>query len=210
MESSQNVQHKPSQLTETSPDLANDTSSPKGNSHVLIQLLAWYPWLLLSGLLLIPVAISIFAVYNLSQVGDVVKEEPEQIPPVVIEEPIKTSSETTNPTPLWMVAAIILSCGSGCLIILRSLKITKHQKPHQNINNLQVSPGKSYHQKPNSSLVKQTAIFVPPAYETKHTVTILPPEEIHPLDNSKESLADLLDIRKQSSLSSILGKQRRR
>ena len=35
-------------------------------------------------------------------------------------------------------------------------------------------------------------------------VTVLPPEESHPLDGRQESLADLLDLRKQHSLTSLM------
>jgi hypothetical protein len=38
----------------------------------------------------------------------------------------------------------------------------------------------------------------------KHLVTVLPAEHKHHLDTRTESLADLMDLRKESSLSAIL------
>jgi hypothetical protein len=35
-------------------------------------------------------------------------------------------------------------------------------------------------------------------------ITVLPPEQIHPLDGGKESLADMMDLRKRYTLSSLM------
>ncbi|WGV23174.1 hypothetical protein [Halotia branconii] len=154
------------------------------------------------------------ALYSLGHVGGAEQIEPEEIP-AVVERPIKTPSQS-NPTPLWMVAAIALSCGSGCFILLRLLNrpTQPRRKSQKRINRypepLTPRPHRNWEPKTLSTL----PVFVPtqplkptvsmPA-KTKPLVTVLPPEHRHPLDKkSKESLADLMDIRKQNSLSAIL------
>ena len=190
--------HKPSQ--------AKDGTLEQGSKRSLwTHLLAYYPWLFLTGLLVISLAIAAFASYNLIQVGDLAVEAPDKIPDEVIEEPIGMPSENNNPIPLWMVVLVALSCGSGCWLILRSLKrpkklqkIQNHTQPAQNRNR---KLKRRLPRKSAASSLKRMASKPP---ETKHHVTVLPPEASHPLDTNTESLADLLDIRKQSSLSSIL------
>lgn len=217
MENSQSVQHEPSQTTEKTPNLAKNTSKP-------IDMLAKHPWLLLLGLLVIPVSIAVFAFGNLIQVVDVAQDETEKSPNVRIEETIKTPAQTSNSKPLWMVfamgyaapLAIALGCGTGSWIIWRSLKRSNHlQKARKHIKRHQQGLVQSRYPRLNPSLSNNSIAFVPPPSlkeaftnlpQSEHLVTVLPPEESHHLDDNKESLADLLDIRKQSSLSSILRK----
>jgi hypothetical protein len=215
MENSQSVQHEPSQATVTTPNLANNTSKP-------IHLLAKHPWILLLGLLLIPVSIAVFAFGDLTQVVDVGQDQAEKSPNVKIEEPIKTPADKGNVTPLWVTfaigyaapSAIALSCGTGCWLIWRTLKTRKHlRKIHKQIKRNQPLLVQSGYQTLKPNLSKQAPDFIlPPSLkevftnlpQSEHLVTVLPPEESHHLDDSTEPLAELLDIRKQSSLSSIL------
>lgn len=207
MENSQSVQHELNQPKELTPNPGNNTPNLK---NLLIQ----HPWIWLTGLLVIPLTIIIFAWYNLTQTGDVPQAEPEENSTLIVNEPIKTASEPSNPTPLWMVVAIALSCGSGCWMIIRLLKRPKSlQKVHKFANHHQKALPQVRRKKLNPRLSKKSSAIVPqpspkqvlPTSPTaKHLVTVVPAENSHPLDNSTESLADLLDIRKQSSLSSIL------
>jgi hypothetical protein len=99
-----------------------DATSKQANKQ-----LPYYPWLLLTALLLISLGIAAFASYNLIQVGDVVLEEPDQ----VIEEPVAMPPKDHNPTPLWMLATIALSCSVGCWLILRLLKHPEESRKSQ-------------------------------------------------------------------------------
>ncbi|MBD2515151.1 hypothetical protein H6G93_09040 [Nostoc sp. FACHB-973] len=154
-----------------------------------------------------------FALYSLGNPGQVAQEEPEQIP-VIIEEPINTPSENSNATPLWMVAAIALSCGSGCLVIFRMLnRKTQPQKIPKQVNRHHARLAEARYTRLEPSLPKNQPIFVPQRQlmpvmqtlpKTKHLVTVLPAEHKHHLDTRPESLADLMDLRKDSSLSAIL------
>ncbi|MBD2388020.1 hypothetical protein [Cylindrospermum sp. FACHB-282] len=217
MENSQSVQQEPSQTTKTIPNLAKNTSKP-------IDMLSQHPWLLLLGLLLIPVSIAVFAFGNLIQVVDVAPNEPGKSPNETIEASINTSTQEGDSTPLWVVFAIALSCGTGSWIIWRwatprwkrSLKRSQHlQKVRKRIKRHQQRLVEGRYPRLSPSFSNNSAAFIlPPSLkeaftnlpQSEHLVTVLPPEESHHLDDSKESLADLLDIRKQSSLSSILRK----
>ncbi|MBG1259912.1 hypothetical protein F8S20_12695 [Nostoc sp. BAE] len=154
-----------------------------------------------------------FALYSLGNAGQVTQEEPEKIP-VIVEEPINVPDLNSNPTPLWMVAAIVLSCGSGCLLIFRMLNRTKQpQKVQKLVNRHQARLAQSNSQRLQPRLPKKQPIFVPQQQlmpimqmplKTKQLVTVLPAEHKHHLDTRTESLADLMDLRKDSSLSAIL------
>ncbi|OUL35523.1 hypothetical protein BV372_10760 [Nostoc sp. T09] len=221
MENSQNVQHEPTQSTGATPELTNSKSRANSSSQVLIHLVARHPWLLLIGLSATFFASAVLALYNLGSVGNVQQsEEPDKNPDVatttVAEVAINTPSENSNPMPLWMVAAIALSCASGCVIILRILnrpangqKVQKHLKRYPT-RTVQSQPQRVQPQSP-----KTPQVFVPPQSltplvsmqsRTKPLMTVLPPEHSYRMEKSKESLADLMDLRKQSSLSAILRK----
>ncbi|MFN6571024.1 hypothetical protein [Dendronalium sp. ChiSLP03b] len=200
-------------MTEPTLELTNNKSGLIGGSNIFIYLLTQHPLLLLTGLLTMLLGSAALALYSLGYAGNAEQVEPEEIP-AVVENPIKTPSETSNPTPLWMVIAIALSCGSGCLVILRLLnRPTQRQKVRKHINRYPTRVTPSRPQRLEPQTLKNPPVFVPlqplkpfvsMQAKTKPLVTVLPPEHRHPLDKSKESLADLMDIRKQNSLSSIL------
>ncbi len=211
MENSQNVQQAPTQAQALTADTVKSKSKSISSLNVLIHLLARYPWLLLVGLLGMFIGSATVAVYSLGYVGRVEPEEPETIQAEVAQ-PINTPPQTSNPTPLWMVAAIALSCASGCLIIFRLLNRPTQRQKDQKHNRYQARLGRRRHQKLEPPRPKNTPEFVPPPEsqpvvpKTIPVVTVLPPEHSLPFDKSKESLADMLDIRKQNSLSAILRK----
>lgn len=215
MENSQNVQQEPTQATALRADKVKSKSKSIDSLMLMIHLLARYPWLLLVGLFGIFIGSATVAVYSLSYAGRVEQEEPENISAEVAQ-PINTPPETSNPTPLWMVAAIALSCASGCFIIFRLLnRPPQRQKDQKQINRHEARLAQHRHQKLEARPPENPPVFVPPSQsmsfapapsKTKPMVTVLPPEHTIPFDKSKESLADMLDIRKQSSLSAILRK----
>ncbi|MCV3215367.1 hypothetical protein OGM63_17920 [Plectonema radiosum NIES-515] len=215
MENNQNVQQEPTQATALTADKVKKKSKSIDSLMLLIHLLARYPWLLLVGLLGMFLGSATLAIYSLGYAGHVEQEEPETIQAEVAQ-PINTPSETSNPTPLWMVAAIAFSCASGCLIIFRFLnRPTQRQKDQKRINRDGARLARRHHQKLEPRPPENYPVFVPPSQsmsfapvpsKRKPMVTVLPPEHTIPFDKSKESLADMLDIRKQNSLSAILRK----
>ncbi|MEA5623678.1 hypothetical protein [Nostoc sp. UHCC 0251] len=213
MEKSQSVQRERTQLRGATPELTNRKSRFKQSSNVLIYLVAHHPWLLLTGCLAMFLGGGAFALYSLGNAGQVTQEEPEKIP-VIVEEPINAPSENSNPTPLWMLAAIVLSCGSGSLLIFRMLNRTKQpQKVQKLVNRHQARLAQNHYQRLEPRLPKNQPVFVPQAQlmpmmpmrpKPKQLVTVLPAEHKHHLDTRTDSLADLMDLRKDSSLSAIL------
>jgi hypothetical protein len=215
METSQNVQYEPDQVRTLAPEKIKGQLSLTPGSNALVYLLTHYPWLLLTGLLAFFLGSATFAVFSLGNVGRVEQKELEKIP-TVAEEPIKPPSEHTSPTPLWLVVAIALCCASGCFVILRLVnRPEEQQKVKKRINRYQARATQHRYQRPEPRAPKNPPMFVPQQPLTslapilpkpKRMVTVLPPEQSIYLDKHKESLADMLDIRKQSSLSSILRK----
>ncbi|BAY35120.1 hypothetical protein NIES2107_70310 (plasmid) [Nostoc carneum NIES-2107] len=220
MENSQSVQQEVTQSTGATPELTTSKSSVISNSKILIQILVRHPWLLLIGLTATFFASAVLALYNLGSVGYLNQPQAEtqnnQDVATVAEATIDTPSETSNPTPLWLIMAIALSCASGCVIILRVLnRPAKGQTGQKQIKRYPTRsvPGQLPQVKPQPSRSPQ--VFVPPPSlaplasmqsQTKPLATVLPPEPKYGMEKSKESLADLLDLRKQSSLSTILRK----
>ncbi|WP_245246051.1 hypothetical protein [Nostoc sp. ATCC 53789] len=213
MEKSQSVQREPTQLRRATPELTNRKSRLKQSSNVLIYLVTHHPWLLLTGCLAMFLGGGAFALYSLGNAGQVAQEEPETIP-VIVEEPISVPSENSNPTPLWMVAAIVLSCGGGSLLVFKMLnRKTQPQKVQKQVKRHQARLAQSQYQRLEPRLPKNQPIFVPQPQlmplmqmqpKAKHLVTVLPAEHKHHLDTRTDSLADLMDLRKNSSLSAIL------
>jgi hypothetical protein len=223
MENSQSVQ-QPSDSEVPRPESESNKSRIKSSRILLIDLLAYYPWLLVTGLLGICIGSAAISLYSLSYVGRVEKESPDT-KEVEILQPISTSDESSNLPPLWMLAAIALSCASGCLVILRLLKLqSQPQSFKKHINRYPVRLAKRQYQKTEQRPLKNPPVFVPPPRvsvlpspsmgsmppmqqaKPKPMVTVLPPEQKKSLNQQKESLADMMDIRKQSSLSAILHK----
>ncbi|MFK0734304.1 MAG: hypothetical protein ACFKPT_01600 [Gloeotrichia echinulata GP01] len=213
MENNQTVQNKSTPPAAISPDLTNGKSRPTSSSKILLQMLARNPWLLLIGLSAIFLAISAFALYSLGSVGYVQQQkEPETVSdiPTLLEESSSTTSESSNPTPLWLIAAIALSCGSGCLIILRLLnRPTQAAKLQKQINHDKVQLVPVRQQRLQARSPKNSAVFAPSSSlspQTKPMMTVMAPEQRPRLDQSQESLAELMDIRKQNSLPAMLRK----
>jgi hypothetical protein len=225
MENSQSVQQQ-SDSEVPIPEPESNKSRVKSSRILLVHLLAHYPWLFVTGLLGIFIGSAALSVYSLGYVGRVEKELPET-KEVEILEPISTSGETSNLPPLWMLAAVALGCASGCLVILRLLKLQSQPKSFKkHINRYQVRLAQRQYQKTEPRPPINPPVFVPPPRvsilpspspsmppmptmkqaKPKPMVTVLPPEQKKSLNQQKESLADMMDIRKQSSLSAILHK----
>ncbi|HYW20932.1 MAG TPA: hypothetical protein VE956_16850 [Nodularia sp. (in: cyanobacteria)] len=215
MEHIQSVQVKRKQVKRQS----KSKSGLIGSSNILIYLLTRHPGLLLTGLLTMLIGTSALALYSLGYAGSADNVELEEIP-AVVEKPITTSSEHSNPTPLWLVAAIALSCASGCLMIVRLVnRPQQHHTLRKPIKGDRTSRPRPLtpndRPKWEGTTLKSPPVFVPvPSRQPIKTrrakspslVTILPSEHRHSLDKRQETLADFMDLRKQNSLSTILQK----
>ncbi len=150
---------------------------------------------------------------------------PEQTPLTVQKESTSeqvpfTSSEESAPKqdiPLSLFAAIALGCAGGSLLLTQILKYSaeseqnsRRLKPTGTIRRKRRTPPtksgsiartpQSNHSQSNFQALDQ------PMGTNRHLaqITVLPPEQSHPLDGEKESLADMMDLRKRYSLSSLM------
>ncbi len=219
MENSQSVQQQPSEVETPTSKSENSKSQHTSGWNLLIHLLAHRPWLFLIGLLAIFIGGATLSLCSLGYVGfeEQTKPEEQEALEAEVEQPITTPSETTNPTPLWMLAAIALSCGSGCLLIFRVInRPAKSQRFQKQKNRYQARMAQRRRQTSESLPPENSAVILPPQpqtpmmatpAQTKSMVTVLPPQPSLSQDTSNESLASTLDIRKQTSLDAISRKK---
>ncbi len=224
MENNQSVQQERSKVKESTPIPENE-STKKINSfkNVAIYLFTHYPWLFLTGVLLMFLGGGALSIYSLGYVDENLKRkdsEPLQTEVALPQSPAE-AVESNEPIPLWMVAAIALSCASGCLVILRFINRPRQKKIIKRvISRDEIRLSQRRYQAMEARLPKRKTpayvshtrrtpiMAVPPQKpQPKPVVTVLPPEHsFKPNQNNQDSLADIMDIRKQNSLSSMLHK----
>lgn len=227
MQNTQSVQQESSEVKESAPVSDNSEPASKINrfKNVTIYLFTHYPWLFLAGFLLMFLGGGALSIYSLGYVDESLKRkesetlQAEVIPPKA---PTQTEESNKNPIPLWMVAAIALSCASGCLVILKVLNRPKQKQKlkKQVVNRDEIRLAQRRFQAMEARLPKRKAPARPPGprrtpimamppqkLKPKPVVTVLPPEQdFQPNQKNQDSLADVMDIRKQTSLSSMLRK----
>jgi hypothetical protein len=131
-----------------------------------------------------------------------------------------TAKPQPKEPPLWLYGGIFLAFVLGCILIfisfsyqpkrLQTIKIsTKNLKTNQRQTN----------RKPRQKLPKQQSqqvsqpprkrrIAKSPHVLQQPVVTVMPPEPNHAVNSGEESLADIMDLRKQQSLASLLGEKK--
>lgn len=127
--------------------------------------------------------------------------------------------ESESGIPLWVFGAIALGCAGGSLIVSRLLvsspSATRRRGParktkpvlkaqgarpsKRKVRTAQAPGPKGRRRVPVRSPASQTMAPAP-----QPMVTVLAPEESHPLDWGETSLAEAMDIRKRRPISSIL------
>ncbi len=148
--------------------------------------------------------------------------------------PAPSPQEDGDPIPPWMVFAIAISCAGGCVLILRLIRparpldgkgkpvnryqarMAQRQQPNLTVRQVPktslVVPPKSTNPQRKSFMVPQ-ANYLQKPYQTPINSTRIHSKSYTKVTSSKsnpsspspeESLADSLDLRKQSPLSSIL------
>jgi len=136
--------------------------------------------------------------------------EPSPKPPKVAQKPAGV--------PLWLYGAIAFGCTAGSVLISLGFKrATPPRKPAkrgktkpQPVPTAKVRKPQQ-RSAPKRRPVSPTArerspIPAEPAFIVEPMVTVLPPEESHPLDWDEATLADMMDLRKRQSLASLLRK----
>ncbi|MCP6762791.1 MAG: hypothetical protein NHB32_29435 [Fischerella sp. CENA71] len=213
MENTQNVQ-QPLEAKAPTNKAVKTGSELQTSKNSLIHLLVQHPWLVIAGVLLALISAAAVAVYSLGYVGRVEREEPEFLQ-FETELPTTTTPQITkvsySPVSLQMIAAIAISCAGGCFIVFVLLNRLTQQKIQENPNRVQPRLKQRRQKRLEPSPSENLPVFVPPAAESSHTsseaakpvVTVLPPEAEFNKDD-KDSLASMMDLRKQTSLSALL------
>ncbi|MBF2064971.1 MAG: hypothetical protein IGS39_11195 [Calothrix sp. C42_A2020_038] len=219
MENNQRVQRLP-EIGTPAPESKIVKSKRNKALGLFLRLIAHYPWLLVVALLGLFAGSAVLAVYSLGNAGRIEQSQSSSIteqPEIEIIEPIVSSPiEKTNPFPLWIAIAIVLSCAGGCLVIFRWLNSsTSPQKNQKRVNRYEerlLAQRRQHQTEPRAP--RKTPVFVPPK-KTKHipstkqklkaTVTILPSQS-NSLGIHQEPLADSLDLRKQNPISFVVRK----
>ncbi len=232
MENSQRVQQELPETDTPTPDSTIAKSKHSPALDIFLRLIAYHPWLLVVGLLVTFAGSAYFAVRSLGYVENIEAQKTSTTEQTEVEaeivEPISSPPvENANPLPFWMILGIAMSCAGGSLFIFRWLnRSTIPQKKQKQVNRYQArllqrqepSEPNTFPQPRGLSeprVLKNPPVFVPPPTKkqfsstprkSKSMVTILPPQQNKSFHPRRESLADSLDIRKQSSASNFLRK----
>ncbi|MEM7726929.1 MAG: hypothetical protein AAF208_11250 [Cyanobacteria bacterium P01_A01_bin.45] len=218
MENTQNVRHQKSGVKENQIQMQQAKAQLIATRNLMVHLLLNYPWLFVILLFGVFVSSAAVSAYSLAFVPDVQRPKSTTIQ-VEIRQPKTTSAmiETVdNPIPLWMVIAIAVSCASGCIILLRFLNRPSKAKRHQRhiLRNQQARRTAQNSSKSEQKYLnrKSTVIVSQPNIYSQIPVVrvptnLQPAPKVVPLQTiplapvRKESLADMLDVRKKGSLS---------
>lgn len=119
--------------------------------------------------------------------------------------------------PLSLIGAVALGCAGGSLLITQALRQTSNRR--QAIKRSKLTPNGRKKRQSLSKKRRPTATRQPVAPKPTLTtlenrgqatvdpstqITVLPPEESHPLDGGNQSLAEQMDLRKRQSLASLM------
>ncbi|MGB5963186.1 MAG: hypothetical protein WBG73_21295 [Coleofasciculaceae cyanobacterium] len=179
------------------------------NSHPLKQLIQKHPFLFWGGLWTSLIFVGSFAALGLLTPGPMEQDTPKPTPaPAAVQ--ISTPREDLS---LSLFAAIAIGCASGSFLFVYILKNSarSHQASRRLNSPATITKKRRQVKKRPVAKVRQTATTTaisPLASEQKRSqITVLSPEESHPLDQGDDSLANLLDLRKRQSLDSLMGRR---
>jgi hypothetical protein len=192
-----------------------DSSEQEYRQQPLKPLLNKHPFVFWGGLWLVIVLLGSAATIGLLSPGPTVKEKPKPTPAPVNVEVSKPKEDLS----LSLFAAIATGCAIGSLLFVYVLKRGSAQSryPSRRLKSVSTVSKKRRRPPKKRHSVSRTPqpVAVQPSFQTLDTrqpspaarltqVTVLPPEESHPLDRGDESLADLLDLRRHKSLASLM------
>ncbi|MBD2744728.1 hypothetical protein [Coleofasciculus sp. FACHB-1120] len=134
----------------------------------------------------------------------------------VPEVPVAPEAPKQPEVPRWLYGAIALGFVTGTLLIALNLsrpsqrKSLKRSKPTASVRKKQPRPTQKRRPTPpkqrteNFSKPQEVPLMMTNYGMTE--VTVVPPEENHPLDWGEDSLAEIMDMRRRQTLSSLLKK----
>ncbi len=143
---------------------------------------------------------------------------PERSPFTTVEQSPVEAGSPKQDLPLFLIGAVALGCAGGSLLLtqllkqsaesyqtprpLTPVKIIRKKRRHPSQRNPSVArEPQQVSSQPNVQTVNKP-MAMPERNLTQ--VTILPPEQRHPLDGGKENLAEMMDLRKRQSLASLM------
>ncbi len=151
-----------------------------------------HPFLLWSGVWLLMLLMSWVGVRSLIHIDPAEIETPQpQLAADAPQTPKNPQFEAKPASSFGLLAAIALGCGGMSFLLAKQLTPSKPQ------------PRLVTRPKPRSAAIATPAQISTPAHP-QPIVTVVPSEEAHPLDWGDASLADMMDIRKQKSISSLM------
>lgn len=175
------------------------------NSHPLRQLIQKHPFMLWGGLWMSLIFVGSFAALGLLTPGPVEQDTPKPTPaPAAVQ--VSTPREDL---PLSLFGAIAIGCASGSFLFIYILKNSaRSHQASRRLNSPATITKKRRQVKKRRVAITQpvatTAIRPLAPEQNRSQITVLSPEESHPLDRGDDSLADLLDLRKRQSLDSLM------
>lgn len=226
MENSQRVQQETNDAGTPAPENAPEhkpkktvISKQKSALAFFVRLIAYHPWLLVVALLGLFAGGAVLSVYSLGYAGRIEElqssDTTEQTEVEIVESSPSPTVEKSNAFPVWVVFAIALSCGGGCLVIFRWLNSSKlSSKTQKRVNRYEerIAQRRYYQTEPQAP--KKPPVFIPPkssthgppvTRKTNTTVTILPPQQ-NSLGVRQESLVQPVEVRKQTPISFVVRK----
>lgn len=184
--------------------------------HPLRQLIYSHPLAFCSSLWVVLVIGGTLATFGLFNPGPIEQEAAKPTPALTTFE--ESTPKQNLPLSLF---GLILGCAAGSLIVTQTLKYVTRRPPSEKlkcrttVRKKRRLPAKQH--PTGSSTASKTpqpvdlALTIKPpdsqiaTINTQLTqVTVLPPEESHPLDGGNENLADVLDLRRRHSLASLM------
>ena len=192
---------------------SNNSPEQQYRLQPLKQLLHKHPIAVCGGLWVAFLLVGGCAALGLLNPGLNEQETPKPTPaPVTVQ--VSTPKDDLS---LSLFSAIAIGCAAGTLLFTFVL-ITSAQsrRPSKGLSSVSTVGKKRRHPSQTEPPVSGTVALVPwqPTVQTLDRrrrpeenltqVTVLAPEESHPLDGRNESLADLLDLRKHQSLASLM------
>ena len=131
MENTQNVQNHSSQVQTSESELRNSQSKLISSRNIVIHTFIKYHWLFLIGSLGVFIGSAAISLYSLTHVDLIASEQADRTK-VEVTQAITVPPQKSSSVPLWMIAAIALSCASGCLLLCRwvnrPVKVKKYRK----------------------------------------------------------------------------------
>lgn len=186
---------------------SDNSPEPQQQSQPFKELISKHPFALWTGLWMTLIVVGGFAALGLLNPGPIKQETPKPTPaPAAVQ--VSTPKEDL---PLSLFSAIAIGCAAGSFLFVYVLK--NSARSHQSSRRLSTASTDSKKRRRSATRrrVSRTTQPVatievrPPLRDEKLSqVTVLSPDESHPLDRGNDSLADLLDMRKHQSLASLM------